>query len=75
MLVAAAEAGRRAATVMTGVVLMLILAALLEGFARQLVDHTFGRLAIGGFMLALWCAYFFAFRGNHPRIGKRGRKA
>ncbi|QDK34565.1 stage II sporulation protein M [Sphingomonas sp. IC081] len=75
VLAAASEAGRRAATVMTGVVLMLILAALLEGFARQLVDQTFGRLAIGGFMLALWCAYFFAFRGNHPRIGKRGRKA
>lgn len=64
ILQATAEAGRRAALVMTGVLLMLVAAALLEGFARQLVDETFGRFAIGGFMLALWCAYFFAFRGN-----------
>lgn len=67
ILEAASEAGRRAAVVMTGVVLMLVLAALLEGFARQLVDETFGRLAIGGFMLALWSAYFFAFRGTAGR--------
>lgn len=61
VLQATAEAGRRAALVMAGVVLMLVVAALLEGFARQLVDDTFGRFAIGGFMLAGWCAYFFAF--------------
>lgn len=67
VLKAAAEAGRRAALVMTGVVLMLVVAALLEGFARQLVDETPGRFAIGGFMLALWCAYFFAYRGNPDR--------
>ena len=65
MLEAAAEAGRRAALVMMGVVLMLVLAAMLEAFARQLIDNTPGRLAIGGFMLAFWCAYFFAF-------GRRG---
>jgi hypothetical protein len=41
---------------------MLIVAGLLEGFARQLVNNTGGRLAIGGFMLAFWCAYFFAWR-------------
>lgn len=61
VLAAASESGRRAAQVMAGVVLMLIVAAGLEGFARQLVDNTPGRLAIGGFMLAGWCAYFFAF--------------
>ncbi len=65
---AASEAGRRAAVVMAGVVLMLVIAALLEGFARQLVDETFGRLVIGGFMLTAWCAYFFAFRGNAGRV-------
>lgn len=64
VLQAMSEAGRRAAVVMTGVVLMLVVAALLEGFARQLVDQTFGRFAIGGFMLTLWCAYFFAFKGT-----------
>jgi uncharacterized membrane protein SpoIIM required for sporulation len=72
VLTAVAEAGRRAAVVMTGVVLMLVVAALLEGFARQLVDQTPGRFAIGGFMLLLWCSYFFAFRGN---AGPRRRKA
>lgn len=59
---AAAEAGRRASTVMAGVVLMLVAAALLEGFARQLVDSTPGRFAVGGFMLVFWLVYFFAFR-------------
>ena len=59
---AAAEAGRRASVVMTGVVLMLIVAAILEGFARQLVDTTPGRFAVGGFMLMFWLSYFFAFQ-------------
>lgn len=59
---AAAAAGRRAAQVMTGVVLMLIVAALLEGFARQLIDSTPSRLTVGGFMLVLWTGYFFAYR-------------
>lgn len=62
VLEAAAEAGRRASQVMAGVVLMLVVAAMLEGFARQLVDNTPGRFAVGGFMLAFWCAYFFGFR-------------
>ena len=60
VLEAVREAGCRAAQVMAGVVLMLVLAALLEGFARQLVDNTPGRFALGGFMLAFWLAYFFA---------------
>ena len=59
---AAAEAGRRASVVMTGVVLMLVVAAMLEGFARQLVDTTPGRFAVGGFMLMFWLVYFFAFQ-------------
>lgn len=61
---ATAEAGRRAAQVMAGVVLMLVVAAMLEGFARQLINNTQGRLTVGLFMLAFWCAYFFAFRRN-----------
>jgi uncharacterized membrane protein SpoIIM required for sporulation len=64
---AAAEAGRRTATVMTGVVLMLIVAGLLEGFARQLIDSTALRLALGGFMLLWWLTYFFAFRRTGVR--------
>lgn len=62
VLQAAGEAGRRAAQVMTGVVLMLVFAAALEGFARQLIDNTPGRFAVGGGMLLFWLLYFYAFR-------------
>lgn len=62
ILQAAAESGQRAAVVMAGVVLMLVLAGMLEGFGRQLVDDTMGRYVIGYAMLALWLVYFFVFR-------------
>ncbi|GFM28178.1 stage II sporulation protein M [Novosphingobium sp. PY1] len=71
VLQATAQAGRRAALVMAGVVLMLVVAALLEGFARQLVDETAGRFAIGGSMLLIWLGYFFAFRGNDGHAASR----
>ncbi|MBW8784957.1 MAG: stage II sporulation protein M [Novosphingobium sp.] len=67
VLEAAALAGRRAAQVMTGVVLMLIVAAMLESFARQLLDTTAARLTVGGSMLVLWLAYFFALPLRRPR--------
>jgi uncharacterized membrane protein SpoIIM required for sporulation len=67
---AAAEAGRRASQVMMGVVLMLVVAALLEGFGRQLINHTPGRLAVGGFMLFFWTAYFFGFRRQADGTGE-----
>ncbi len=60
VLASAAAAGQRASQVMAGVVLMLVAAAILEGFARQLIDNSFGRLTIGGFMLVFWLVYFFA---------------
>ena len=72
VLAAAAEAGQRAAQVMAGVVLMLIVAAVLEGFARQLVADTPGRFAIGGFMLVFWIAYFFGFRRDTGHGASRG---
>ncbi|MCB2089355.1 MAG: stage II sporulation protein M [Sphingomonadaceae bacterium] len=62
IMTAAAESGRRAAQVMAGVVLMLIVAAFLEAFPRQLVQDTYAQLAIGGIMLAFWLGYFFLFR-------------
>ena len=37
-------------------------AAMLEGFARQLIDNTETRLAVGGAMLAFWLGYFFLLR-------------
>lgn len=64
LLDAAAVAGRRAALVMSGVVLMLIVAAVLEGFFRQLVQNPVGRVAIGSFMLVFWIGYLFAWRRN-----------
>ena len=65
MLAAAQEAGQRAATVMAGVVLMLVCAGLLEGYVRELVEPTDARFAVGGTMLALWLGYFlFAGRGR-----------
>lgn len=62
------EAGRRAALVMAGVVLMLLVAGLLEGFARQLIDDTGARLTLGWSVFALWCGYFFAFRRTPGRF-------
>ncbi len=61
-LTALGDAGRRAAQVMAGVIVMLICAGLLEGFARQLVQSTAMRYAIGYGVLAVWLTYFFAFR-------------
>jgi uncharacterized membrane protein SpoIIM required for sporulation len=69
ILAAASESGRRAAQVMAGVVFMLMCAGLLEGFARQLVHETPMRLAVGGFMLAFWLLYFFAFRRHSVSEG------
>ncbi|AOL93761.1 stage II sporulation protein M [Porphyrobacter sp. LM 6] len=59
---AAAEAGRRGAVVMVGVVIMMIIAGLLEAFPRQLVDGEPGRFLIGGTMLIFWLSYFFLYR-------------
>ena len=55
---AAGEAGRRAALVMIGVVIMLLVAGLLEGFARQLITDDSARYGIAATMFAFWVAYF-----------------
>ena len=59
---AMAVAGRQAGTLMAGVVVMLFVAALLEGFARQLVRVDLVRYAVAGAMLLLWLAYLYAPR-------------
>ena len=56
---AAAAAGRTAGKVMVGVILMLLVAGLLEGFGRQLVTDTMLRYGIGTLMLLLWLAYYY----------------
>lgn len=61
IMAAAADAGRRGAQVMVGVVMMLVFAALLEAFPRQLAG-TEARAIIGTFMLVAWLAYFYGLR-------------
>lgn len=56
---AAAEAGRRAATAMAGVVVMLLVAGLLEGFGRQLIEADLVRYGVAAAMLVGWIAYFY----------------
>jgi uncharacterized membrane protein SpoIIM required for sporulation len=50
--------GRHAAQIAVGAVLMLFVAAIIEGGFRQMVASTPWRFAIGGTVGALWIAYF-----------------
>lgn len=59
---AIAEAGRHAATVMGGVVVMLFLAGLLEGFGRQLITLTSARYGVAAASALLWGFYFYGPR-------------
>ncbi len=63
---AAGEAGRRAATAMAGVVVMLFVAGLLEGFGRQLIQLDLARYSVAGGMLVFWLAYFYWPRRTRP---------
>jgi uncharacterized membrane protein SpoIIM required for sporulation len=56
------DAGRTAATAMAGVVLMLAVAGLLEGFARQLVINTAARYGVGLASALVWGVYFYRRR-------------
>ena len=56
---AMAAAGKLAGTVMLGVVVMLFVAALLEGVVRQLVTLEAARYGIGGVVLLGWLGYFY----------------
>ena len=61
------DAGVRAAQVMAGCTLMLVVAGLLEGYARQLVGQAEARLAIGVIMLVFWICYFALLRAPAER--------
>jgi len=63
-LASARAAGRRAANVAMGCVVMLIIAALLEGFGRQLINSDVIRYAIAGTTLVLWLGYFYLPRAR-----------
>jgi hypothetical protein len=51
---------------MGGVVCMLAVAGMLEGFARQLIQVDWQRYAIGGAVLTLWLLYFYIPRPARP---------
>ena len=59
---AVAAAGRQAATLMAGVLVMLVAAGVLEGVGRQLITSDLARYTIGAAMLAGWLWYFYAPR-------------
>ncbi len=67
---ALAQEGRRAATLMAGVVLMLMVAGLLEGFGRQLITADAARYAVAATTALAWAAYFYG-----PAIAGPGRRA
>lgn len=58
-LASARSAGQKAATIAMGCVVMLIIAALLEGFGRQLINSDTVRYLIAAGTGALWMLYFY----------------
>ena len=58
-LTAAAQSGATAGRAMLGVLIMLLIAGLLEGFARQLVTDTGIRYGVATFMLLFWLGYYY----------------
>ncbi|MDR0620524.1 MAG: stage II sporulation protein M [Deltaproteobacteria bacterium] len=57
-----AKRGRDAASVMIGVIIMLLVAGVLEGVFRQLIDHTLIRLAVATLTAAFWALYYLGGR-------------
>ena len=68
---ALADAGRTAATVMGGVVIMLVAAGLLEGFARQLIKDDLVRYAVALGSGVMWSSYFYLPRRAAGDDGRR----
>ena len=66
-LASAARAGRQAAAVIAGVVIMLVLAAVIEGYGRQLIKADAARYGIAALTALFWGAYFY-----WPREAPRG---
>ncbi len=63
---AAAVAGRQAATLMAGVLVMLLVAGALEGIGRQLITSDLARYAIAALSAVGWAAYLYAPRSPRP---------
>ena len=58
----------QAAIILGGVVVMMFVAGLIEGFLRQLIQSDGLRYAIGGVMLLFWLFYFFMPRKQSHEI-------
>lgn len=56
---AAERAGREGGVAMIGVIVMLMLAGLLEGFGRQLIQADLARWGIAGASALIWALYFY----------------
>ncbi|HEY3813234.1 MAG TPA: stage II sporulation protein M [Caulobacteraceae bacterium] len=56
---AAGQAGREGAILIAGTVVMLFVAGLLEGIARQLVTEDWARYAIAGATAVFWAVYLY----------------
>jgi len=64
---AVVTAGRTAAIAIAGVVLMLAVAAMLEGVGRQVVTGDGMRAGIGLAMLAAWLVYYYGIGRRHAQ--------
>lgn len=65
-----ARRGRKAGMIAIGAIAMLLVAGLLEGFGRQLVQDPALRYLIGAIMLFLWLSYFI-LAGRERTHGRR----
>jgi uncharacterized membrane protein SpoIIM required for sporulation len=63
---AIAEAGRLSGAAVMGVVIMLLLAGLLEGFGRQLIAQDWARYGVAAATALLWGLYFYGPRPWRP---------
>jgi len=66
-LASARDRGQSAALLAIGTVVMLFIAALLEGFGRQLINTDWIRYVIAITSLIIWLAYFYLPRGRVQR--------
>jgi uncharacterized membrane protein SpoIIM required for sporulation len=69
---AAAAAGKRAGTLMGGVLVMLLCAGMLEGLGRQLIQDDVMRYAVAGATALMWPAYLYAYRGPRATLEQSG---
>ncbi len=61
---AAERAGRQGGVAMIGVIIMLMVAGVLEGFGRQLIQDDVARWSIAGTSAVLWGLYFYIPRAR-----------